>query len=135
MPSRTLTQIRVYEPGRDITAEVVTAPVASRRFVKIGGDRTNGGNLAVTPAASGDRVFGVADVVIRTDDTETAPVGTLIRVVRGGVVRVTAGANITAGAAVQAGAAGVAIPAAAGTIVGFAVTGAINGADAQIALI
>lgn len=84
--STTLPNVRVYEPGRDITAEVTAAPVTIKRFVKIAGNRTGAGNLAITTAGAGERAFGVA--------ADNAAVGKLVRVARGGVVKVTAtGAN------------------------------------------
>jgi hypothetical protein len=122
--STTITQPWVYAPGQAITA-VATAPVSGRRFVKPSGNRTAGGNLAVAHAASGDRALGVA-----VGDT---PSGQLVTVVRGGVVRVTAGGAIAAGAAVQSSADGKAIPAAAGAVVGIAVTGVADGGIAEIA--
>jgi hypothetical protein len=119
-------QVRVYAPGADITAEA-TATVTARRFVKISGNRTAGGNVAVDAAGAGDRVFGVT-----ADD---ASAGGLVRVARGGVVKVVAGAAITAGADVQSNASAAAVPASTGTVVGIAVTGAANGGTAEIALI
>lgn len=123
--SRPLTSARVYAPGQDVTAET-TGAVAAHKFVKISGNRTAGGNLAVATAAAGDRPFGVA--------ADTAATGTLVHVVRGGVVRVVAAGAITAGAAVQVGAAGAVAAAGAGVVVGIAVTGAADGALAEIAL-
>jgi len=113
-----------YSPGANITGEV-TAPVTARRFVKISGNRTAAGNLAVAPAAAGDRAFGVA--------AEDASAGQLVRVARGGVVRVIAAGAIAAGASVQVGAGGAVSTAAAGVVVGFAVNGAADGAVAEIA--
>jgi len=122
--STTTTNPYSYSPGANITAEA-TAAVTGRRFVKITGNRTAAGNLAVAPAAAGDRAFGVA-----ADD---APAGQLVRVARGGVVRVVAAGAIAAGASVQVGAGGAVSTAAAGVVVGFAVTGAADGAVAEIA--
>lgn len=118
----------VYEPGQDITGQVVTGTVTARRFVKIGGNRTNGGNVAVAAAAAGDRAFGVAG--------HDAANGDLVRVVRGAarVVRVTAAGAIAAGAEVQVGADSKAATKAAGIAVGYAITGAADGADAEISL-
>ncbi len=54
-------------------------------------------------------------------------------VVRGGVVKVTAGGAIAAGALVQSSADGMAITAGAGAVVGIAVTGVADGGIAEIA--
>lgn len=124
--STTLTNVRVYEPGRDITAQVTGSPVTIKRFVKIAGNRTSAGSLAVTPAAAGERAFGVA--------ADNAAVGQLVRVARGGVVKVTATGAIAAGAEVQVGAGGTVTTKAAGVAVGYAVTGAADTGDAEIAL-
>lgn len=124
--SRPLANIRTYNPGDDLTAEVITAPVVANKFVKVAGNRTAGGNLAVTVATAGDRALGVA--------ANSAAVGRLVHVARGGVVRVTAAGVIAAGAAVQVGTGGAASTADAGVVVGLAVTGAADGALAEIAL-
>jgi hypothetical protein len=113
-----------YAPGANVSAEA-TAAVPARTFVQISGNRTANGNLAVAPAATGARAFGVA--------AWNTPVGQLVRVARGGVVRVTAAGAIAAGAAVQVGAGGAASTATSGVIVGFAVNGAADGAVAEIA--
>lgn len=122
--STTITQPWVYAPGQAITA-AATSPITGRRFVKPSGNRAAGGNLAVAHAAAGDRPLGVAAA-------DAAP-GQLVTLVRGGVVRVTAGGAIAAGAAVQVGADGKAITAAAGVVVGIAVTGVADGGVAEIA--
>lgn len=117
----------VYAPGADITAQATTAVVA-QRFVGISSNRTAGGNVAVAPAPPAGRAFGVA----ATD----AAVGELVRVVRGAsrVVRVTAAGAIAANAEVQVGANGTATTIAAGKAVGYAITGAVDGGEAQISL-
>jgi hypothetical protein len=51
------------------------------------------------------------------------------------VTYVTAGAAITAGTDVQVGEDGKAVPATDGVVVGYAVTGAANGTDAEISLL
>ncbi|OCB56134.1 DUF2190 domain-containing protein [Mycobacterium vulneris] len=116
----------IYDPGRDITGRA-TAAVTGKRFLKISGNRT-GGNIAVAPCAAGDRSCGVAKY--------DAASGDIVGVARGNsrVVRVTAGAALAAGDEVQAGAGGVAIVAAAGAKLGYALTAAANGADAEISL-
>lgn len=118
--------IDVYDPGRDITGRA-TAAVTGKRFLKISGNRS-GGNIAVAPCAAGDRSCGVAKY--------DAASGDIVGVARGNsrVVRVTAGAALAAGDEVQAGAGGVAIVAAAGAKLGYALTAAANGADAEISL-
>ncbi len=122
--STTLKNIRVYEPGRDVSGEA-TAAVTSRRFVKISGDRVNG-SLAIATATAAARIFGVA-----ANDADT---GELVRVARGGVVKVTAGGNINAFAEVEVGSSGKAVTKSSGVAVGFALTGASTDADAEIAL-
>ncbi|WP_197420216.1 hypothetical protein [Mycobacterium sp. NAZ190054] len=79
--STTIQQAHVYAPGESITAEA-TAPVAARRVVKVSGNRTATGNLAVATAAAGAVALGVA--------ANDAAAGQLVRVARGGVVRVIA---------------------------------------------
>lgn len=125
--STTITNPSVYDPGKDITAEA-TAAVTALQFLKIAGNRTAGGNIAVAPAAAGDRPCGVAG--------NDAPTGGLVRVVRGNsrVVRVTASGAIAAGAEVQVGANGTAATKAAGVAVGYAITGAADTANAEISL-
>ncbi len=122
--STTVTNPYSYSPGANISAEA-TADVTGRRFVKISGNRTAGGNLAVAPATAGSRAFGVA-----ADDAST---GQLVHVARGGVVKVVAAGAISAGADVQVAAGGAVSTAAAGVAVGFAVTGTADGALAEIA--
>ena len=121
-----LTNVRVYKPGQDVTAEVSTGTVEVKKFVKIAGSRTSGGNLAVAQAAAGDRAFGVA--------AHDAGTGQLVHVARGGVVKVVAAGAISAGAEVEVGAAGAAATKSTGIAVGYAVNGAADGADAEIAL-
>lgn len=126
MPSTPITNPRVYAPGGDITAEA-TAAVTGRRFVGISGTRAAGGNISVAHAAAGTRAFGVAK--------HDAATGELVGIARDGVVKVTAGAAIAAGADVEVGTAGRAITATTGKVVGYTVTSATNGADAEIALL
>lgn len=124
--STILTTPFVYEPGRDIPA-VATAPVTQRNFVAISGDRDPGtGNVSVAPAAAGSRPIGVA--------AWNAAAGQLVRVARGGVLKVVAGGAITAGDPIAVGAGGTAVTAT-GTavVVGQAIASALNGAIAQVA--
>lgn len=118
--------IDVYKPGIDITGRA-SAAVTGKRFLKITGNRT-GGNIAVAPCAAGDRSCGVSKYDAASGDT--------VGVARGKdrVVHVTCGADLAAGQEVQAGAAGVAIVAAAGAKLGYALTAATNGTDAEISL-
>ena len=117
---------RVYAPGADITAQA-TATVTARRFVAISGDRSADGNVSVAHATAGGRAFGVAK-----DDATT---GELFGVARDGVVKVRAGAAIAAGADVEVGTSGQAITKTSGVAVGYAITAAASGADAEIALV
>lgn len=123
----TLTNPSVYDPGKDITGEA-TGAITARRFLAITGNRTSGGNIAVAHATAAGRVCGVAG--------SDAASGGLVTVVRGNsrVVKVTAAANISAFAEVEAGANGQATPLAAGVAVGYAITGATSGGDAEISL-
>lgn len=118
--------IDVYSPGADITARA-TADVLAKRFVRITGDRTDG-NISAAHATAAGRIAGVAK--------HDANSGELVALARGNsrVVRVIAGATIAAFAEVEVGADGKAIALASGKAVGYAVTGAASGADAQISL-
>lgn len=123
--SRPLTNIRLYSPGQDITAQAAAA-IGANLFVKPSGDRTAAGNLSVVVAAAGDRPLGVA--------AHSAAAGQLVHIARGGVLRVLAAGTITAGAAIQVGAAGTATSATDGAVIGIAVTGAADGTLAEIAV-
>ncbi len=125
--STTLTNPSVYAPGADITAEA-TAAVTARTFLAISGNRTAGGNIAVTPATAAGRICGVAG-----NDADN---GGLVTLVRGNsrVVKVIAGGNIAAGAEVEVGSAAKAVTKASGVAVGYAITGASSGAIAEISL-
>lgn len=122
----TIPNPRVYAPGADITA-ATTAAVTGRRFVAISGSRSAGGNISVAHAPAAARTFGVAK--------HDAAIGELVGVSRDGIVRVTAAANIAAGADVEVGANGQAITKTSGVAVGYAVTAATSGSDAEIALL
>lgn len=116
----------VYEPGRHITGHA-TANVTGKRFLKISGNRTDG-NIAVAHADAAGRVCGVSMF--------DAASGKKVTVARGNsrVTYVTAGGNIAAFAQVEVGANGTAVTLAAGVAVGYAVTAATNGNDAEISL-
>lgn len=116
----------VYEPGADITGHA-TAAVTGKRFLMISGNRTDG-NISVAHATAAGRVCGVSGA--------DAASGKKVTVMRGNsrVVNVTAAANIAAFAEVEVGATGQAITKSAGIAVGYAITAATTGGDAQISL-
>ena len=118
--------VGVYEPGRDITGRA-TAAVTGKRFLKISGNRSNG-NIAVAHADAAGRVCGVSKY--------DAASGAIVGVARGNsrVTHVTADGAIAAFAEVEVGAAGKAKTKTAGIAVGYALTAAANGADAEISL-
>lgn len=128
--------IPFYEPGGRITAHCAAA-ITGKRFVAISASRQSGpglsatgdgGNYIVNAPAAGGRVFGVA--------MHDAPSGGKVTIVRGPgfVVPVLAAAAIAVFAEVEVNATGAVITKASGVAVGFAVTAAANGADAEIAL-
>lgn len=125
--STTLTNPSVYDPGANITAQA-TAAVTARTFLAISGNRVSGGNIAVAPATAAGRTCGVAG--------NDAANGGLVTLVRGSsrVVRVTTAGVIAAGAEVEVGTGGKAVTKTSGVAVGYAVTGAASGADAEISL-
>lgn len=125
--STSIPNISVYSPGADITA-YATATVTARTFVAISGNRAAGGNISVAPAGAGVRVAGVAK--------HDAATGQLVSLARGNsrVVKVTADGAIAFGAEVEVGAAGKAKTKSTGIAVGYAITGAASGADAEISL-
>lgn len=116
----------VYEPGADITGHA-TAAVTGKRFLAITGNRTDG-NISVAHATAAGRTCGVSKY--------DAASGKKVGVMRGNsrVVHVTAEAAIAAFAEVQVGANGQAITKSAGIAVGYALTAATLGGDAEISL-
>lgn len=118
--------IGVYEPGRDLTGRA-SATVVGKRFLKISGNRSSG-NIAVAHADAAGRVCGVSKY--------DAASGDIVGVARGNsrVTFVTAGGNIAAFAEVEVGTSGQAITKASGVAVGYAVTAATSGGDAEISL-
>jgi hypothetical protein len=116
----------VYEPGKHITGHT-SAAVTGKRFLKISGNRTDG-NIAVAHADAAGRICGVSAF--------DAAINKKVTVQRGNsrVTFVTAGGNIAAFAQVEVGANGTAVTLAAGVAVGYAITAAVNGADAEISL-
>lgn len=122
--------IGVYEPGKDITGHC-SAAVTGKRFLAITGNRQTAdasNNITVAHATAAGRVCGVSNA--------DAAAGKKVGIVRGNsrVTFVTAGAALTAFQEVEVGANGTAIPKATGIAVGYAVTAAANGADAEISL-
>lgn len=115
---------RVYAPGADVTA-LASAPITARRFVAISGNR-NGGNLSAAHATAAGRKFGVSK--------HDALAGGLVGVARDGAVWVRAAGTIAAFAEVEVGATGQAVTKSAGIAVGYALTGATTGTDAEIVL-
>lgn len=123
--------ISFYEPGTNLTG-VATATVVGKTFLAISGNRSTAsataGNVSVATATAAGRTCGVAQA--------DAASGELVGVLRGNsrVVPVTAGGTIAAFAEVEVGTGGKAVTKASGVAVGYAVTGATNGTDAQISL-
>ncbi|SIK83288.1 DUF2190 family protein [Mycobacteroides abscessus] len=119
--------VGVYEPGRDITGRA-TAAVTGKRFLKISGNRTATGNIAVAPADAASRVCGVSKY--------DAASGDIVGVARGNsrVTYVTADGALAAFDEVEVGAAGKAKKFASGVAVGYALSAAADGADAEISL-
>jgi len=118
----------VYEPGQNITA-TTSAAVTSRTFVAVTGNRSSThGTITVGPATAAGRIAGVA-----ARDTAS---GRQVTLHRGGgrVTFVTTSAAVTAGQEVEVGTGGTAVPKASGVAVGYALTAAASGADAEISL-
>jgi hypothetical protein len=116
----------IYEPGQSITGKA-SATVTGKRFLAISGNRS-GGNIAVAPATAAGRVCGVA--------AHDAAAGELVRVLRGAgrVVKVTASGAIAAFAEVQVATGGLAVTKSSGVAVGYVLTAAADGADAEVSL-
>jgi hypothetical protein len=118
--------VGVYEPGGDITGRATTA-VIGKRFLMITGDRSRG-NVAVGHATAAGRVCGVSKY--------DSPAGDIVGIARGNsrVTFVTAAAAIAAFGEVEVGATGQAAVKATGVAVGYALTAATAGTDAEISL-
>lgn len=116
----------VYEPGRDISGRA-ESDVTGKRFLAIVGDR-DGGNISVGHATDAGRVCGVSKY--------DAAAGSVVGVARGNsrVTLVTAAGSIAAFGEVEVGANGAATALAEGEAVGYAVTSATDGGDAEISL-
>lgn len=120
--------VGVYEPGRDITGRA-TAAVTGKRFLKISANRsTVSGNISVAHADAAGRACGVSKY--------DAASGDIVGVVRGNsrVTNVTADGALAAFDQVEVGTAGKAKKFASGVAVGYALTAAADGADAEISL-
>lgn len=120
--------IGVYEPGADLTFQA-SAAVTGKRFLALTGNReTTDRNLVAAHATAAGRICGVSKYNVAS--------GGKGGMMRGNsrVVFVTAAAAVTAFQEVEVGAAGQAVPRAAGVAVGYAVTGAASGGDAEISL-
>lgn len=127
----------LYEDATHLPCKA-SANVTGKTCVDISGNRDSGPGLAATgatagtyqvaPCAAGALAFGVAEF--------DALAGQMVTVARtpGMVVPITCSAAIAAGAEVEVGAGGTVIPHAAGIVIGRCLTGAANGADAEIAL-
>lgn len=121
--------IAYYDAGSTITGYPTTA-VVGKRFVMISGNRQTGTTkvVSIAPATAAGRAFGVAamDAAIGAPvDVERSP---------GVVVPVTAEGAIVAFAEVQVGTAGKAVTKTAGVAVGYVLTAAADGTDAQVSL-
>lgn len=125
---------RFFKPGADVPAHAAGA-ITGKRGVVISANRQSGPGLSATAegsnymisqAGAGVRIFGVA--------AHDAAIGDKVTVLRDGIVPIRTGAIITANQEVEMDASGQAIPKASGVAIGFAVTGAASGADAEIAL-
>ncbi|NAZ73861.1 DUF2190 domain-containing protein [Kineococcus sp. T13] len=136
--------IPFYRPGADLTAIAITA-VIGKRCVKISGNRQTSpgaagplatsvgtGNVSIGHADAGGRIFGVA----KWDAALTDIQGGMVGVIRGpgNVVPITCSANITAFQEVEVTTNGQVGPKNTGVAIGFALTAAASGTDAQISL-
>lgn len=117
----------VYDCGCDISGRA-SAAVTGKRFLKISGNRGSAGNIAVAHADAGGRVAGVSKY--------DAASGDIVGVVRGNsrVTYVTADGAIAAFAEVEVGTAGKAKTKGTGVAVGYVLTAAADGADAEVSL-
>lgn len=131
-----------YEPGQDLTGQVVQAGgVLGKRFLALTGagkqgveavsDDTSGGNLLVSLPAAGARTIGVSGY--------DAGDGRKVKIVRGAgkVVPIRAGAALDPDEEVEAAADGTAVPlgtAVGGSARGRTIRAAANGTDALIEL-
>lgn len=119
--------IPLYEPGQDLTGQA-SANVTGKRCLKISGNRTADGNIAVAHADAAGRICGVAKY--------DAASGKKVGVLRGSgrVVPITLSANVAAFQEVEVTANGQVGPLAAGVAIGYAITAGVAAADGQICL-
>jgi hypothetical protein len=120
----------IYAPGQDLSAHCSGA-VTGKRFLAITGNRQTAdgsNNITVAHATAAGRVCGVS----KYDAASGGKVG----VARGNsrVTLVNAGGNIAAFAEVEVGTNGQAVTKSSGVAVGYAVTAATSGDDAEISL-
>lgn len=120
--------VGVYKAGQDLTG-TTSAAVTGKRFLRISGNRnTTNGTITVAHATAAGRICGVSN--------QDAASGATVGIHRGAsrVTFVTASGAIAAFAEVEVGTNGVAVTKSAGVAVGYAVTAAADGADAEISL-
>ena len=124
--------IYFWTPGKNLPCHAGAA-ITGKLLVVISANRQSGpglsataegGNYVISQAGAGVKALGVA--------AHDAAIGTKVSVLRGGVIPVRAGAAIAAFQEVESNANGEVIPKASGVAVGFAMTGAGSGADAEI---
>lgn len=117
--------IPYFKPGTDVTVHATEA-LTGKTFVRV--VSTGRGTLPdATPATAGGRALGVVGHDIAADGH--------VHVNVGGIIPVTAGADITANDPIAVGEGGTAVPAEAeALVVGYAVASAATGADAAVLL-
>lgn len=115
----------LFRPGWHVTARA-TAQLTGKRFVGISADLDDDGVIRVGLPAAGARTFGVA--------AHDAATGTVLTILRRGIIPVTAGGTITAGQEVQVDNVGRVVTLAAGVSIGQAVENATTGQDVAVAL-
>jgi len=134
--------IPFFEPGQHPTGKA-TAAITGKRFLQVSGNRTGGPLLgtntenlyqvaqagAAGTAGANREVIGVAAYDV--------PNGGTVKIIRGGIVPVTAAASLSAGARVSTDATGqvIAYTATAGNVqVGILMADVTSGNDAEVAL-